>query len=127
MVGQHKKLEELLNRNGWDLVEIQETNVVWEVEFWLIKSNWSPQDCYIFLSFEVDPEEIRSTPKPPAFRIVASLRKPIDWFAESEKQFEKNEALDDLAFLYLKKMERGIPEFIKDLANLRQKFYNFYN
>jgi hypothetical protein len=128
MTGHHKKLVEVLKQNGWELVETRETDHRWFVEMWLIRSHWSPIDCHIFFTFETDPQSYKPAGKLAAYNIVASLRKPADWLEDSKKQFEKNEPFDDRTYLFLgRNIEKKIPEFLNDLANLRQKFYNFYN
>jgi hypothetical protein len=128
MDGRRYKIKELLSEHGWELCEARKIDDCAIVEMWLVKSVWMPTDCFVFFTFETDPQDwVGSDAKPKAFRIVAKLKKPLDWMAESESQFEKNEKFDEKGYLYLTNIEKNIPEFFKDLANLRQKFYNFYN
>ena len=126
MDGQQRKLKEILDKHGWELVEARTIDHRWYVAMWLIKSIWSPTDCFAFFTFETDPELYKPTGKLSAYKVLASLRKPVDWMAESESQFERNETFADKTNLFLKNIDRDIPEFFKDLANMRQKFYNFY-
>lgn len=128
MEGQYYQLSQLLDKYGWELVETRTLDHRWYVEQWLIKSTWSPTDCYVFLNFETDPQTYSTDAKPVADIIIASLQKPVYWMGETELQFEKNEPFDDRAYLNLgRNIEKHIPQFFKELANLRQRFYNFYN
>jgi hypothetical protein len=127
MFGQQNKLKELFGQYGWELVDSQTPNVWWFVEIWRIKSIWSPTDCNIFLSFEVDPEWTdRARAAFGVYRIVAALDKPVDWLAESETEFPEIEPhSDNCAYIYLGRgWEKRIPEFFNDLANLRGRFDN---
>lgn len=96
MFGQQNKLKELFSQNGWELVETREMDDRWYVEMWLIKSTWSPTDCLIFFTFETDPELYKPTGRPTAYKIGATLKKPIDWLAESKSQFKKFESNDNV-------------------------------
>lgn len=128
MIHQRRKLEESLAANGWEVVEVREIDHRWFVELWLIKSLWSPTDCQIFFIFETDPQAYKPTGKLAAYNIPATLRKPADWLEDSKEQFEKNDPFDDRTYLFLgKNIEKRMPEFLNDLAGMRQKFYNFYN
>jgi len=127
MVGEHNILKDLLGPNGWELVEARKLDHRWYLEMWLIKSIRSPTDCFIFFTFETDPQMDEPTGRLPAYKITATLRKPVDWMAESDSQFDGNELFEDSTDLFLgRTVEKKIPAFFKDLANLRQKFYNFY-
>ena len=131
MFGQQNNIKELFDRNGWELVETRKIDDVWVIEMWLIKSTWSPTDCFVFFSFQTDPQNWylqREGAKPAVFKVVATLKKPVDWMAESVSEFEKNEVFNDSTGLYFSgHFKMQMTEFFKDLANLRQKFYNFYN
>ena len=56
MFAQQNKLKDLFPEYGWELVEKQTPNDNWIIEVWLIKSLWSPTDCFVFISFNVDPQ-----------------------------------------------------------------------
>ena len=128
MDGQFYQIRELSDKNGWELVEARTLNHHWYVEQWLIRSTWSPNDCYVFFNFETDPMSFNRSEKPVAGILIASLQRPVYRMGESELQFEKNEVFEDRAYLNLgRRSEKQLPEFFKDLANMRQKFYNFYN
>ena len=131
MFGQQNKLKEFFEQNGWELVETRKFDDIAVIQMWLIKSTWSPRDCFVFLSFETDPQDWylqRKGEKPRVARVVATLKKPLDWLAESASEFEKNDVFEDKAYLYFGgSAEKKIPDLGKDLAEMRQKFYNFYN
>ena len=128
MDSRYYQITNLLDKHGWELVEARTLNHHWYVEQWLIRSTWSPTDCHVFLNFETDPQLPVVYEKPVAYVIIASLQKPVYWMGETEPEIAKNEPFDDRAYLYLgRNIERKIPEFFNDLANMRQKFYNFYN
>ena len=127
MFGEQNKLKELFDRYGWQLIDSQVSSVWWIVEIWLIKSIWSPTDCNVFLSFIVDEEWTdRARAAYGVNRITATINKPVDWMVESESEFNKFESdTDGSAEIYLgRRWERKIPEFFKELANLRSKYNN---
>ncbi len=91
MFGQQNKLKEVFNQYGWELVDSQNPNVWWFEEIWLIKSIWSPIDCFVFLTFEVDPQWTdRTRAKFGVYRINANLRKPVDWLSDDKSQFNRS-------------------------------------
>jgi hypothetical protein len=130
MFGQQNKLKQLFDQHGWELVETRKLEDLAVIELWLIKSTWSPTDCLVFLAFVIDPHDYHRKlqgEKTPASWIYASLKKPLDWMAESASEFEKNDVFEDGAYLYFGgSPEKKIPEFFNDLANLRQKFQSYY-
>ena len=56
MKTQQRHIEEMLSREGWQVVERQAGTVWWLDEVWLLESVWSPVGCRAYLSFLVDPQ-----------------------------------------------------------------------
>lgn len=80
MFGQQNKLKELFDKYGWELIESQIPTDWWIAEIWLIKSNWSPTDCYVFLSFRVDEQlEDKTKRNFNVWAINMSLSQPLNW------------------------------------------------
>lgn len=80
MFGQQNKLKELFDKHGWELIETQIPNYHWIAEIWLIKSIWSPTNCCVFISFEVDPEWTdRASRNDGVWAIKISLEQPQNW------------------------------------------------
>jgi len=129
MFGEQNKLKELFDKFGWELIETQNPNNDWIAELWLIKSIWSPTDCYIFLSFDVDPQWTDRTRKNfGVWAVTASLIQPYDWRKEDSNQvfepkFEENKQYEAQITLG-RRWERNIPKFFEELANLRSKYNN---
>ena len=67
------------------MVETQIPNYAWIAEIWLIKSLWTPIDCYVFISFEVDPqcEDLTKRAKG-VWTINLSLKQPYYWQDDEE-------------------------------------------
>ncbi len=123
MFGQQNKLKELFDRYGWELIETQIPNYDWIAEIWIIKSTWSPTDCYVFISFEVDAEwEDRAGKKDGVASINLSLEQPQNWQNDNiniDIQDEENFQI------YIRtKFEQRIPEIFDALNYLRLKFNN---
>jgi hypothetical protein len=123
MYGQQNKLKELFDKYGWELIETQIPNYDWIAEIWLIKSTWSPIDCYVFLSFVVDPQLEDITKRNyRVWEIKMSLKQPLYWRNDN---FDIKCGDDSYAEISLnRKWERRIPEFFEELANLRLKYNN---
>jgi hypothetical protein len=129
MFGEQNKLKDLFDRNGWELIESQNPNNDWIAELWLIKSTWSPTDCRIFLSFDVDPQWTDRTRKNfGVWAATISLNQPYDWNEENnngkfETSLEENRQIEARITLG-RRWERNIPKFFEELANLRSKYNN---
>lgn len=129
MDGQRYKIDELLGEHGWELIEARKIdNDPWLIEMWLVKSVWSPTDCFAFFMFCSDEQIYAPNDKMPPATLSASLRKPDDWLAENASQFKLNEVFDDRAELFFGRgVEKNISQFFEDLAQLRQKYKDYYD
>lgn len=125
MFGQQNKLKELFPKYGWELTDTQTPSVWWFVEIWLIKSVWTPTDCYVFLTFEVDPQWTdRARAKFGVNKIIANTKKPVDWPTDKDSQLNKI-SFDEPIYLYLgRRWEKEISEFFEGLANFRKNYKN---
>ena len=123
MFGQQNILKELFSKYGWKLVETQVPNDDWIAEVWLIKSVWTPIDCYVFISYEVDPQwEDRNRKKEGVWAINIMLEQPDYW---------NNDRIDiivqdnEIFTIHIKpKFEKRISEVFDILKNLRSRFNN---
>lgn len=123
MFGQQNKLKELFDRHGWELVETHVPEDWWIAEVWLINSTWSPTDCYIFISFLVDPQwEDRTRRKAGVWAISLSLKQPEDW-RNDQINIEMQD--EEMFQIHIKPhFEKRIPEIFDSLNCLRLKFNN---
>ena len=126
MFGEQNKLKELFGKYGWEFVESQIPNDDWIVELWLIKSVWSPTNCFVFLSFDVDPQWTdRAKKNFGVWAVTATLSQPYDWQAESDCVTELDFEIDlqNRAQITLgRRWEKYIPTFFEELADLRKKY-----
>ena len=123
MFGQQNKLKELFPEYGWELVEAQVPNYDWIAEIWLIKSVWTPTDCYVFISFDVDPQwEDRNNKNEGVRAINLSLQQPDFWRNDNVQiDFVDEEKIP----IYIKpQFEKSVSEIFDCLNNLRLKFKN---
>jgi hypothetical protein len=121
MFGQQNKLKELFDKYGWELIETQISNDWWIAEIWLIKSSWSPTDCYVFLSFRVD-EELEDKTKRDfnVWSINISLQQPLNWRNDN---FDIDTIDDFYEEVSIKRnFEKRIIEFFEALARLRARY-----
>ena len=52
-----QKLADHLERSGWNLEKIYEADLEWWAdEIWELKSRWSPEGAFSFITFLVDPQ-----------------------------------------------------------------------
>ncbi len=123
MFAQQNKLKELFPNYGWELVETQNPNDDWEIEVWLIKSLWSPTDCFVFISFNVDPQwEDRNNKCEGFWDISVTLSQPDFWNTD---RFDFNFQDDKVFNFFLRAhFEKNIPEIFDSLNNLRLRFKN---
>lgn len=121
MFGQQNKLKELFDKYGWELVETQIRNNDWIAEIWIIKSTWSPTDCYVFISFEVDPQwEDRARMKAGVWAINLSLEQPQNWQNDNINIGILDEEIYQIPIRT--HFEKRIPEIFDSLNYLRLKF-----
>lgn len=127
MFAQRDKLIELLDKNGWKLVETKKLSNHWIVEQWLIKSNWSPTDCHVFLTFEIDPQ-MTAAQTSKIWGVRADLNRPADCFIEYSSEFEtKIDSGSDSGVGLTRigrRWEKYLPAFFDELEALRQEFGN---
>ena len=123
MFGQQNKLKELFDKYGWELIETQIRNNDWIAEIWVIKSTWSPTDCYVFISFEVDPQwEDRGRMKAGVWAINLSLEQPQNWQNDNINIGILDEEIYQIPIRT--HFEKRIPEIFDSLNYLRLKFNN---
>lgn len=123
MFGQQNKLKELFDKYGWELIETQIPNYNWIAEIWVIKSTWSPTDCYVFISFEVDAEWTdRARKKDGVWMIKLSLEQPQNWQNDTINIDIKDE--DYFQIGIKTHFEKRISEIFDSLNYLRLKFNN---
>ena len=126
MFVQQDKLKNIFEKNGWELIETQIPNYDWIAEIWAIKSIWSPTDCSVFITFEVDPQWTdRNHKSRGVWCINLMLAQPIYW--EDEKISSKIQ--DEVRFQIAigRNFEERIAETIEALNNLRLRFNNLNN
>ena len=123
MFAQQNKLKELFSEYGWELVETQTPNDGWIAEVWLIKSIWTPIDCYVFISFVVDSQwEDRNNKKEGVRFVSLSLEQPDFWRNDN---FQIDLTDEERINVYIKPhFEKQISEMFESLNNLRLKFKN---
>jgi hypothetical protein len=128
MFGQQNKLKELFNRYGWELLEtrIPHADDWWIAEVWLIKSTWSPVDCYATLTFRVDDQlEDKTKRNYAVWAIELSLSREDYWESDITKAAFLNS--DSIQIPIKRKWEKHIPEFFDSLTKLRLKFIDLQN
>ncbi len=126
MFGQQNKLKELFDKYGWELMETQIPTDWWIAEIWLIKSTWSPTDCYIFLAFLVDDQLQDKTQRNFAVWVVTvSLKQPHSWRNDKINIDMQDEEYFEIPIKT--KFEKRIPEIFDSLNYLRLKFNNLSN
>lgn len=122
MFAQQNKLRELFPKYGWELVETQIPNYDWIAEIWLIKSIWTPTDCFAFISFEVDPMgEDRNNKMKGVWAINLSMEQPYYWQDDETHSISNSE---NFQFGIRTHFEESIPEIFDSLNNLRLEFIN---
>jgi hypothetical protein len=126
MFAQQNKLKELFGINGWELIETQKPKDDWLVEIWLIKSNWSPTDCFAFIEFWVDDQwEEKANRLKGVNSIILSLQQPQIW---QNDNFDIKASDNESIRIYIKpNFEKYIPEIFEALNSLRLKFKSLSN
>ncbi len=118
------ELKDRLLSAGWELIESRTILHLWVAEIWQIKSVWSPTDCVVYLTFEID---FQANPKDASKvdQVKASLRRPIDWFVEQNTvdvtQLDEHEYNSASVFLGRGRV-KNLDEFILHVASLRHEF-----
>ena len=122
MFGQQNKLKELFSKHGWELIESQVPTDWWIAEIWLIKPTWSPTDCYVFLSYDVDEQlEDKTKRNFAVWSIKLSLKQPDYWHEKMNINTQDEEYLE---IPIKRKWEKRIPKIFESLNYLRLKFNN---
>lgn len=121
MFAQQNKLKEFFHEYGWELVENQKPSDSWIIEVWLIKSLWSPTDCFVFISFNVDPQwEDRNNKSKGFWDVSLRLSQPDYWNTD---RFDIDVHDDEIFSTHLKThFEKRIPELFDSLNELRLRF-----
>jgi hypothetical protein len=121
MFGQQNKLKELFDKYGWELIETQIPSEWWVAEIWLVKSIWSPTDCYVFLSFRVDEQlEDKTKRNFNVWSIKLSLNQPLNW---RDDNFDIDTSDDFYEEISIKRnFKKRITEFFEELAKLRARY-----
>lgn len=123
MFAQQNKLKELFPEHGWELIETQTPDDNWIIEVWLIKSFWTPADCHVFVTFNVDPQwEDRRRKRDGFWDLSLTLNQPDYWNID---RFDTGVRDDKVFSFFLKThFEKSIPEIIDSLNDLRIRFKN---
>lgn len=106
---------------GWEVIEERAIANLWIAEIWLIRSAWSPTDCEVYLTFEIDPEvESRDVEK--VWAVSPSLSRPYDWFTENSLAVPV--AVDRQGVVGSRSIakEKYLEELFAELSNLRDEF-----
>lgn len=123
MFGQQNKLKELFDQYGWELIETQIPTDWWIAEIWLIKSIWSPTDCYVFLSFNVDEQlEDKTKRNFNVWEIKISLQQSLNWRDDNFDIDTKDDFYEEVSIK--RNFEKRITEFFDGLAKLRARYNN---
>jgi hypothetical protein len=121
MFGQQNILKKTFDKYGWELVETQISTDWWIAEIWLIKSTWSPTDCYVFLSFRVDEElEDKTKRNFNVWSIKLSLNQPLQWQNDNFGIDTSDDFYEEI--LIKRNFEKRIIEFFEELAKLRARY-----
>jgi hypothetical protein len=127
MFAQQNILKKTFDKYGWELVENQIPDDRWTAEIWLIKSIWSPINCYAFLSFVVDPHfhnisrlQNTATRNENVWSIGISSMQPPTW---RNDDFDIDASDDFYEEIFInRKWEKRVPEFFEALAKLRARY-----
>ena len=113
ILAQRKEIAELLAKNGWQIVDVEDSSLEWWAdEIWLIESVWVPRGFRLYLTFLVDPAVVTQRAKGQhVWAVRASMGRPYDRHsAEGEP---------------LMSLEQGwrseVAEFLAGIAELRQR------
>jgi hypothetical protein len=122
MFAQRARLIELLDKHGWEVVERKNVANHWIVDQWLIKSTWTPTDCHVYLTFEIDPQLLPKDSQD-VWGIAAGLYKPQDCFIEYLPEVQVIVESRNPVYLHTgRRWEKYLPEFFGGLAELRTLF-----
>lgn len=123
MFAQQNKLKELFPQFGWELIETQTPNDNWIIEVWLIKSTWTPTNCYVFISFDVDPHgQVRNRKRENFWDLNLTLNQPDYWNIDGLDAGVRDDKV--FSFFLRTHFEKNIPEIIDSLNELRIRFKN---
>lgn len=100
---QRQTIREKLIENGWKITELEKGELDWWAsKMWLIESVWSPIGATAFVTFLLEPMEAKEV-----WAIMISEEIPVDRFGNFT--------------LSLKGWEKELPEFMKYLAEIRNR------
>lgn len=100
---QKQKIRENIIENGWEITELEKHELDWWTnEMWLLKSFWSPIGKCAFVTFLLEPENMKYV-----WGIMVSKEKPANRFGNFT--------------LSLKGWEKELPEFMKYLSEIRNQ------
>lgn len=108
---QQQRMQDALIESGW-VILAKDTSTLdwWAAETWVVKSNWSPQTCLVYLTFLVDPQwEGEKKANEGIWAVKASTIKPTLW------QQQNGEIEMSLG----RGWEDRLAEFIQGLTELR--------
>lgn len=103
---QKQTILEKITEIGWKVTELEKYKLDWWAnEMWLLESVWTPIGKTAFVTFLLEPENMRYI-----WSILATEEKPVNWCG-NPKSFS----------LSLKGWEKELPEFIKFLSEIRNQ------
>lgn len=110
---------EQLETRGWSVLEKQFVEHLWVKKIWRIRSEWTPTDFEIYLSFNVDPQD-----SPLAFDhttwVHAFKEAPLDWFHERiEREVESKEYGSSVSTTLSRNREKYATAFFDTLDTWR--------
>jgi hypothetical protein len=113
MLTQRTELAKQLPRNGWQIVNLEDSSLEWWAdEIWLIESLWSPKGFRLYLIFLVDPMADSQRAKGQnVWAVGTSIERPDD------RQSAEGKPLLSLGHGW----RSHLAEFFADLSGLRNQ------
>lgn len=121
MISQETQISELLGVHGWTIVEKREIRYLWVSEIWQVRSKWSPTDCIVYLSFEVDAQDNAQDFENVGW-MRASVQRPLDWFKEGASGDRLESVSVNASCPIGRHHEKYRDEFFRDIAKIRDEW-----
>ena len=106
-----------LSKQGWNVTYVEDADSEWPKlewwadELWILQSNWSPQDCRIYITFLVDPQTpVHGRKKGEGvWAVKASLNRPRQWMWDEGEVY----------LTFGGGWQQMLPGFLEDVTALR--------